>query len=127
MSSDSGRRAVPVSGTYRSTSRAARISGGLSRNTARHEVWSVSQPPAYGPTVVPSVASPAQIPMPRARSPGRSVPLSRARLLGTTSAAPAPWTTRAPISVPADGATAHAAEATSITSSPAASTRRRPK
>jgi hypothetical protein len=112
---------------YRSTSKAATISGGLSRNTARHDTWSVSQPPAYGPTVVPSVASPAQTPMPRARSTGRRVPLSSAKLLGTTSAPPAPWTTRAAISTPTDGVTAHATEATSITASPAASTRRRPK
>ena len=70
---------------------------------------------------------PAQMPMPRARSGPRSVPLSRARLLGTTSAPPTPWTSRAAISVPTVGAAAQHSEATSMTARPTMRMRRRPK
>jgi RNA polymerase sigma factor (sigma-70 family) len=49
----------------------------------------------------------------RVRSVTRSVPLSSARLLGTTIAAPAPWIARAAISVPTD--VAAASDATSPT------------
>jgi hypothetical protein len=98
----------------------------LRRKIARQEAWSTSQPPTNGPASVPSDASPAQTPMPGARSSVRSVPLSRARLLGTTRAAPAPWTTRAAMRISKDGATAHTTDATSMTRSPATSTGRRP-
>ena len=70
---------------------------------------------------------PAQMPMPRARSGPRNVPLSRARLLGTTRAPPAPWINRAAISVPTVGAAAQASEATSMTARPTMRMRRSPK
>ena len=43
-----------------------------------------------------------------------------------TSAAPAPWSARAAISQPTDGASAHAAEAIAKKRMPAANMRRRP-
>src|SRR4051794_35737385 len=67
------------------------------------------------------------MPIARARSDIRRVPLSSARLFGTTIAAPTPWTTRATVSVATDGATAHRTDPPSRTSSPITSIRRRPK
>jgi hypothetical protein len=55
------------------------------------------------------------------------LPLSSARLLGTTNAPPTPCTSRARIRVSGVGATAQQSEATSITSSPVIRIRRGPK
>jgi hypothetical protein len=52
--------------------------------------------------------------------------LSRARPIGTTKAAPAPCTTRAAISEPTFGASAHAAEAAANSTMPTVYIRRRP-
>ena len=125
-SGESRRLRSPLSGTRASAASAPRISGTLATNSHRHDAWSTSQPPTNGPNVVPSVARPAQTPMPRARSDTRSVPFRSARLDGTTMAAPIPCATRAPIRNPDDGASAHGSDATSITVSPTARIRRRP-
>ena len=88
--------------------------------------WVIA-PPTTGP---PSTASPviaAEDPERPRRAARAGTPRSAAPATsGITSAAPAPWTARAAISRPTLGASAHAADASENSPSPAANSRRRP-
>jgi hypothetical protein len=72
-------------------------------------------------------ATPAQIPMARARSAGSGTLLARIeRVVGISIEAPAACSARAPISQPSPGARLHAAEQTANRTRPVLKTRRRP-
>src|SRR6266540_1625946 len=66
------------------------------------------------------------MPVAQPRRSGGNAAFIRASASGMTKAAPAPWNVRAAMSTSTDGASAHAAEATVNSPSPAAKTRRRP-
>ena len=80
------------------------------RQAPRHA--SMSQPPTNGPSAVTITPRPDQVPMARARSPGRNDAEIMARLPGTSSAAAAPCSRRATIRRSAVGAAAHSADVT---------------
>lgn len=84
-------------------------------------------PPATGPAMRARPVTALKIPSALARSSRGNTALKSAIASGMTSAAPAPWTARAAISVPILLATAQAAEATTNNVRPAANMRRRPK
>ena len=88
---------------------------------------STSSPPTSGPAANASPMTAPQMPIARRRwSPSNSCASSPSEL-GKTIAAPRPWTARAAISAPDDGANAHTAEAALNRHSPNTNTRLRPK
>lgn len=90
------------------------------------EIPWVIAPPTSGPPATASPLTAKKMPSAPPRfSGGKAAPTS-ARASVVTAAAPAPWTARAAISAPTEGATAQAAEATTKRPMPAAKTRRRP-
>jgi hypothetical protein len=100
--------------------------GRFSTKTDRHDTEAISAPPTSGPIADATPVSPDQAPMARARSSGRIVAWTMARLPGVRSAAPTPCTTRAAISSVVPGATAHRSEAAQNTTAPISYTFRRP-
>ncbi len=98
----------------------------LTRNTARHDTASMSQPPRNGPAALATPASPDHAPMARPRSPTWNDAEMMARLPGTSNAAAAPCTARAAISRSADGAAPQSSDATPNPHRPTRNTRRRP-
>ena len=83
-------------------------------------------PPTSGPPATASPPMAPQIPTIAPRRSGGNAAARIVRLSGVTSAAPRPWTARAPIRALALGASAHAAEASVNSSSPVTYIRRRP-
>ncbi len=103
----------------------ATTTGTLIQNTSRQLAASTSSPPRIGPAGNASEDAAAQVPSARAcaaRS-GKTSAIT-AIVVGSSSAPPTPWTTRAPMSTPVPGAVAHATDAAPNTASPASSTRR---
>ena len=101
--------------------------GMLIRKISRQEPASISQPPRIGPKAAAMDDQAAQMPIARPRSALGKLPEISARLLGTKSAPPMPWTARAAISSPGPAARPHHSEAAANTAVPSANTRRRPK
>jgi hypothetical protein len=93
----------------------------------RHENASISHPPTTGPTAARIAVAADQVPMARPRSPASNSAEMMARLPGTSSAAPIPWTPRATISGVAPRDRPQASDAAPNSTTPAANTRRRPK
>ena len=117
-----------VSGMCRTAAQATTAPiGRLIRKTARHEIAPTRKPPTSGPTALATPLSPDQIPIARARCAGRMQVSISARLPGVMSAAPTPWTSRAPIRKPIVGAAAQRPEATENTAMPARKILTRPK
>src|SRR5438046_4383228 len=85
--------------------------GTLMKNTARHEICSINQPPITGPTAVVIALKPDHVPIARPRSFCGNELLMIARLPGTRSAAPSPCAARAEISWAVVGARPHHADA----------------
>ena len=129
------RRRATAAGARRST----RVRGGAPSSAASDErqveqehvaprAWSTSHPPRVRPDRRAECGEAG--PDPDATRPvdaDAASPLSIARLLGTTSAPPTPWTSRAAIASAAFGAAAQHSAAASMTSSPTIRIRRRPK
>jgi hypothetical protein len=101
--------------------------GTLSQKIQGHETPSTTAPPRNGPRGTASPLTPAKRPSAFGRSWGGKAVLNRASASGITSAAPAPWRTRAAISHPTSGARAHATDATANSANPETNIRRRPK
>jgi hypothetical protein len=85
-----------------------------------------SSPPTSGPAAKARPMTAPQMPIARRRSGPSNSCASRPSELGNTIAAPSPWTARAPISAPAEGANAHTAEARLNRHSPPTNIRLRP-
>ena len=116
-----------LSGTWaRARTTTATDSGRLSQKAARQPSVSISMPPSAGPMAVVIADAPAHVPMARPRRSGGKAAERIARLCGTRSAAPKPWTARAAISQPTVGARAQASEASANTTVPVSNSRRRP-
>lgn len=105
----------------------AAANGTSNQKMARQpSVW-VSRPPTSGPAALPSPAMPYANPIAwPARAAGKAL-VSTLTDTGKISAAPRPCTARSAITAPADGATAHNAEATPNIAMPTSSMRLRPK
>ena len=86
----------------------------------------VTAPPTSGPLATARPPIPPQMPITVPRRAGGKADVRMVRLTGMTTAAPIPWTARAAISIPADGARAQAADAAVKVASPTAKSRRRP-
>ena len=71
----------------------------------------MSRPPTSGPIASASAETPAQIPIAIPRSFGGKVAAMIDSVAGFISAAPAPWTTRAMISISPESARPHQSEA----------------
>ena len=101
--------------------------GRLTKNTQCQLSASVSNPPASRPSEPPATDTNtyALIARPRSAASGNSVTMI-ARITDAWAAAPTPWSRRAPISAPCDGATPHSSDATVKTTRPERNTRRRP-
>ena len=87
---------------------------------------SVIAPPNTGPATTARPVIAPNSPSAHARRSGGKAALSSASDSGAITAAPAPWTARAVISQPMFVASAHAADAATNSSRPAANSRRRP-
>ncbi len=98
----------------------------LTKNTSRQSAHSISTPPSDGPVAAatPPIAPHKAVAEAR-RSAGNSGS-SRPSDVGTSSAAPAACSTRAPISTSAVGAIPQAAEAAKNSAMPVKNIRRRP-
>ncbi len=83
-------------------------------------------PPTSGPMARAIADVPAQIPIAVPRSRGGNVAAMIESVAGLMSAAPAPCTTRAPMSMSDEFASPHASEATVKTTIPITKTSRRP-
>src|SRR5665213_2430579 len=80
-----------LSGTRHSVSQiTAAAKGRLIKKTHRHETFCTSQPPSTGPIAAVIAVKPDQVPMARPRSFSENDALIRARLPGTSRAAPTP-------------------------------------
>ena len=76
--------------------------------------WTIA-PPTTGPVATPSPVMPPQSPMAAPRFSAGNASLISVRVSGTSIAAPAPWTTRAAMSIPApDDMAANADPATNV-------------
>ena len=92
----------------------------------RHDAIASSSPPASGPST-PAIAPHAvQLPIAGPRSSSEKVLTITARALGVNSALVTPWTMRAAISAPIEGASAHASEARPKPPTPSSKMRRSP-
>ena len=115
------------SGTCRTVAKITyTASGTLMTKMSRQDTAATSQPPRNGPIAVPTPLNPAQEPIALLRSSSRKVAEMIARLPGVSSAAPMPCNARAPMSVPAFGATLQSADATANQAIPMTNTRLRP-
>ena len=83
-------------------------------------------PPTRGPLATARPVIALKMPIAAPRFSGGKAALSRARPSGMISAAPAPWSARAAISVSTFGASAQAADETVKTARPTAYSLRRP-
>lgn len=101
-------------------------SGGLMKNTHRHEPTWISQPPTKGAIAEAVPLSADQAPIALALSVLRNDDWMMARLAGVSSAPPMPCMALAPISSPAVGASAQSMEATANQMTPMTNTRRLP-
>ena len=86
----------------------------------------MSRPPTSGPIASASAETPAQIPIAIPRCFGGKVAAMIESVAGFISAAPAPWTTRAAISISPESASPHQSEAPVKTTMPTTKMRRRP-
>ena len=117
-----------LSGTFHALiARTAAASGTFRKNAQRQERWSMSHPPRTGPAAAVIEVKPDHVPIARPRSLGGKVEARIARLPGTSSAPPTPWTARAAMSCRTSGASPHQTEAPAKTAVPIAKTRLRPK
>jgi hypothetical protein len=124
----SGTRCRGVSGTCARASQALTTpTGTLIRKMLRQPNASISTPPTRGPAATEIAPAATQATVARSRS-ARAVNRcgTRARVAGSSAAAPAPCTARAAMSQPMPGALAHAAEAAVNTAIPPSSMRRSP-
>lgn len=104
------------------------MTGALIQKTERQPRAESSAPPTAGPAAMLSPNTDAQTPIARARSRRSGIAFTTiAKATGLSIEAPAPCTTRAATSTPADGDTAHARDAPPNTSKPNWKTLRRPK
>ena len=87
---------------------------------------SVSRPPTSGPIASASAETPAQIPIAAPRCLGGKVAEMIDSVAGFISAAPAPWTTRATISISPVSARPHQSDAAVKMTIPMTKMRRRP-
>ena len=86
----------------------------------------MSSPPTSGPIASASAETPAQIPIAVPRCRGGNVAAMIESVAGFISAAPAPWTTRAAISMLPESARPHQRDASVKTAIPITNTSRRP-
>ena len=100
--------------------------GTLSQKIHCHASVSVTAPPSTGPATTARPVIAPNTPSAHARRSGGNAALSSASDSGAIIAAPTPCTARAAISQPTLVASAHAADAATNSSSPAANSRRRP-
>ena len=97
----------------------------MTKNAHRQETFWTSHPPSTGPAAAVIDVNPDQVPIARPRSLSGNEALMSARLPGTRSAPPIPWTARATMSCVTFGASPHHADASPKTTTPAAKTIRR--
>lgn len=103
------------------------MTGALIQNTDRQPKPAMRAPPVTGPAAMLSPKTDAQTPIACARSLGSGIALTTiARATGLSIEAPIPWTARAAISTPTEGAIAQTSEAAPNTTRPTWNTRRRP-
>ena len=103
--------AVRLSGTFHRPGRATAIPmGTLMKNTQRQDPCSANHPPRTGPMAAVMEVKPDHVPMARPRSCCEKLALISARLPGTRSAPPIPWSPRATINWRIPGARPHQAE-----------------
>ena len=107
--------------------RVASAIGTLTKKIARQETASASQPPKVGATTPAIAVAPAQVPIALPRSCSGKVAPMMARLVGTMSALPTPWITRAMTSASMPGAIPHPIDPAANTTMPAVKMRLRPK
>jgi hypothetical protein len=88
---------------------------------------SVTSPPTRGPMASAVADTPAQMPIAVPRSRAGNVAEMIDSVAGVRSAAPAPWTTRAPIRKASEEDRPHISDAAVNTTSPIEKKRRRPK
>ncbi len=100
--------------------------GTLMKKIQFQPMSSTISPPTSGPIARASADTPAQIPIAVPRCRGGNVTVMIESVAGFISAAPTPWTTRAPIRVGASPARPQASEEAVKTASPATNTSRRP-
>src|SRR5579885_803318 len=103
-----------------------RASGTLMKNTQRQDRYCTSQPPSTGPSTEVTEVKPDQVPIAWPRRSLANELLISARLPGTSSAPPMPWTARATINMLLLGASPHQTEASAKRAVPATKTLRRP-
>src|SRR5436309_9168287 len=96
------------------------------KNAARHERWSISQPPNTGPSAAISADAPDHVPMALPRLCSSNDALMIAKLPGTSNAAPTPWIARAAMSWRTLPARPHHTDAVANSATPITNTRRRP-
>ena len=101
--------------------------GRLTRKTELQSNCSISQPPATGPTAMPSPATAAQMPIAFGRSWAGKTFVRMDSVEGMMSAPPTPIRARLAISMSALGASAESSEPAPNTTSPDTRARRRPK
>ena len=99
---------------------ASRPIGTLSQKIHSQASPSMTAPPTSGPLATARPVIALNMPIAAPRRSGGNAAVRSAKPIGMTSAAPAPWTARAATSVPASGASAHAAEASANSTRPAA-------
>src|SRR6266436_4879106 len=87
----------------------ASTTGTLIQNTQRQFTWT-RLPPITGPSAAPSAPSADQVPSAFARPDAGTAVSSSDSDAGTIAPAPAAWTTRAAISRPTPGASAHSTD-----------------
>src|SRR5207244_11488162 len=112
-------------GQERRTSTAL-ASATLIKKTQRQEAYWTNQPPRAGPSGAVMDVKPDHVPMARPRCLASKDALMMARLPGTRSAPPIPWTARAMISEVVLGERPHHIEATAKITTPMAKMRRLP-
>ena len=99
----------------------------MTRNTARHELICTSTPPSTGPSAIETPNTAPQTPIAIARSRASTNTLRMIDIAtGLSIEPPIACSTRAAISMPSDGASAHSSEPSENSASPDWKTRRRP-
>jgi hypothetical protein len=112
--------------TSRETMIPATPTGTLMKKIQFQLMLSTIRPPTSGPIASAIAETPAQMPIARPRSRGANVAVMIERVAGFISAAPTPWTARAPIRNPAFGASPHARDESVKIAIPTMKIRRRP-
>ena len=102
-------------------------SGRLIRNSQRQEAIARSSPPASGPITLAIAPNAVHVPIAAPRSSSSKVATITASELGVSSAPATPWSARAAISTPIEGASAHSSEAAPKPATPSVKMRRSPK